>query len=97
MYTFRLFGTPTVEGPEGPVSGRVTQKRQLALLAVLARAERRTMTRDRLMAMFCPESSSKRARHSIADAVWVVRNELGASSSPEPCATPGGVPSSWPR
>lgn len=77
MYTLRLFGSPLLEGPDGPLSGRVVQKRRIALLAFLARAERRTVTRDRLAAMFWPESETKRARHNLADSVWVVRSELG--------------------
>lgn len=77
MYTLRLFGTPVLEGPDGPVSGRVTQKRRIALLAFLARAERRTVTRDLLAATFWPESDTKRARHNLADSIWIVRKALG--------------------
>jgi DNA-binding SARP family transcriptional activator/tetratricopeptide (TPR) repeat protein len=77
MYLLRLLGPPSLEGPHGRVAGRVTQERKLAVLAVLARAEGRTLTRDFLAAMFWPESDQARARHNVADAVWVMRSALG--------------------
>jgi DNA-binding SARP family transcriptional activator/tetratricopeptide (TPR) repeat protein len=80
MYLLRLLGPPSLEGPHGPVSGRVTQERKLAVLAVLARAEGRTLTRDFLAAMFWPESDQARARHNVADTVWVTRSALGENA-----------------
>jgi DNA-binding SARP family transcriptional activator len=80
MYLLRLLGPPSLEGPHGPVAGRVTQERKLAVLAVLARAEGRTLTRDYVAAMFWPESDQARARHNVADAVWVTRSALGENA-----------------
>jgi DNA-binding SARP family transcriptional activator/tetratricopeptide (TPR) repeat protein len=77
MYLLRLLGPPSLEDLHGPVSGRVAQERKLAVLAVLARAENRTVTRDFLAGMFWPESDQSRARHNVADAVWVTRSALG--------------------
>ncbi len=77
MYTLRLLGPPLLSGPTGPVSGRVTQERKLAFLAVLALTEGRTLTRDSLTALFWPESDQARARHNVADSVWVIRSSLG--------------------
>jgi len=77
MFTLRLLGPPLLEGPSGPISGRVAQERKLALLAVLALAEGRTLTRDSLAAMFWPESDQARARHNVADGVWIIRSALG--------------------
>jgi DNA-binding SARP family transcriptional activator/tetratricopeptide (TPR) repeat protein len=77
MYTLRLLGPPFLSGPTGPVSGRVTQERKLAFLAVLALTEGRTLTRDSLAALFWPESDQARARHNVADTVWVIRSSLG--------------------
>jgi DNA-binding SARP family transcriptional activator len=77
MYLLRLLGPPSLEDLHGPVSGRVAQERKLAVLAVLARADNRTVTRDFLAAMFWPDSDQSRARHNVADAVWVTRSALG--------------------
>jgi DNA-binding SARP family transcriptional activator/tetratricopeptide (TPR) repeat protein len=77
MYTLRLLGPPFLSGPSGPVSGRVAQERKLALLAVLALTDGRTLTRDSLAALFWPESDEARARHNVADGVWVIRSTLG--------------------
>jgi DNA-binding SARP family transcriptional activator/tetratricopeptide (TPR) repeat protein len=77
MYLLRLLGPPSLEDLHGPVPGRVAQERKLAVLAVLARADHRTVTRDFLAGMFWPESDQSRARHNVADAVWVTRSALG--------------------
>jgi DNA-binding SARP family transcriptional activator/tetratricopeptide (TPR) repeat protein len=77
MYTLRLFGSPVLAGPDGPVTGRVAQERKLALLAVLALAEGRSLTRDSLAAMFWPETEPARARQNVADGLWVIRSALG--------------------
>ncbi len=80
MYTLRLLGSPILEGPDGPPSGRVAQERKIAFLAVLSLAEGRTLTRDRLAAIFWPESDQARARHNVADAVWIIRSALGGGA-----------------
>lgn len=77
MITLQLLGSPQLIGPEGPLTGRVTHRRCLALLAVLATAPRRTVARDRLLALFWPESDTARARHNLADTVYVIRAALG--------------------
>lgn len=76
-FQLRLFGAPSIEGPEGPLSGAAAQPRRLALLARLALADRRRLTRDKLAATFWPESDAERARHSLAHAVYVLRRALG--------------------
>jgi DNA-binding SARP family transcriptional activator len=77
MFELKLFGSAGIEGPEGPLGGRIVQRRQVALLAVLALSARRTASRDRLLALFWPEADAERARHSLADTVYVVRKALG--------------------
>lgn len=34
MYSLRLFGGPSLEGPDWPIRGRASQPHQLALLAL---------------------------------------------------------------
>ena len=77
MLSLRLFGGLDLAGPDGPVSGRATQRRRLALLAVLAVARGRPVTRDKLVALLWPDADSERARHALADTVYVLREALG--------------------
>ena len=59
------------------MKGRASQGRQLALLAVLALARGRAVTRDKLIALFWPEETVERARRQLSDAVYNVRAALG--------------------
>jgi DNA-binding SARP family transcriptional activator/tetratricopeptide (TPR) repeat protein len=77
MFTLRLFGGALIEAPDGPLGGPVAQRRQLALLAFLSLQEQRRARRDRLLATLWPEADTDRARHSLADAIYVIRRALG--------------------
>jgi len=46
------FGGLSLTGESGPVTGAATQRRKLALLAVLATGGERGVSRDRLLALF---------------------------------------------
>lgn len=80
MFSLKLFGGAILLGPTGPLTGRLAQRRRLALLAVLAAGGGRPVSRDRLLALFWPESDAERARHSLADSVYHIRRELGESA-----------------
>jgi DNA-binding SARP family transcriptional activator/TolB-like protein len=80
VYTARFFGGATVEGPDGPLAGRIAQRRQLALVAVLSRHIDRPVARDRLLALLWPEAPAERARRALADGVYLIRRALGESS-----------------
>jgi TolB-like protein/DNA-binding SARP family transcriptional activator len=73
----KLFGTPSIEASDGPVTGRATQGRRLALLALLAFARGRPVTRDKLIALMWPESPTDRARHQLSDDLYILRGALG--------------------
>jgi serine/threonine-protein kinase len=77
MYSLRVLGGVTLEGPTGPVSGRAAQRRELALLAVLATASGQGVTRDKLIGCLWPDSGDATARRTLANAIYVLRNELG--------------------
>jgi DNA-binding SARP family transcriptional activator len=80
MFSLKLLGGAAIDGPQGLLGGRVTQRRRLALLSVLALARERPVSRDKLLALFWPESDSDRARHSLADSLYQIRRELGETA-----------------
>lgn len=74
-YLLKLLGGLGLEGL-GNRSGRVTQRRQLALLALLAGHDA-PLTRDKLIGFLWPETPADRARHQLSDSVYIIRKELG--------------------
>ncbi|HYO45307.1 MAG TPA: BTAD domain-containing putative transcriptional regulator, partial [Gemmatimonadota bacterium] len=76
-YILKLLGGLTLASPDGPLEGRVVQRRRLALLALLAAARGRPVSRDKLIATLWPESPTERARHSLSDALHVFHKVLG--------------------
>ena len=78
MLSLRTLGGLYVANEDGePIAGAVTQRRVLALLAVLAVAGDRGVTRDKLLALLWPEADAERARHSLTQAVYSARRALG--------------------
>ena len=58
------------------MGGAATQRRTLALLAVLAVAGPAGLSRDKLIALLWPESDEERARHSLTQALYAARRAL---------------------
>lgn len=79
-FRLHLFGTCHLRGPSGFVSGRASQPRQLAFLAVIA-ASPGGATRDRIADLLWPEGSQFDARHLVADTLHVLRRTLGEGSA----------------
>jgi DNA-binding SARP family transcriptional activator len=81
MLSLRLFGGLSLEvtGDDtvGAIPVRATQRRRLALLAVLAVASGHVVRRDTLVALLWPEADQERARHLLADSIYVLRSALG--------------------
>ncbi len=77
MLALHVLGGLTLKGPNGLVLGRASQRRRLVLLAILTHARGRVVSRDRLVALLWPESDTGRARHLLADSVYVLRAALG--------------------
>lgn len=65
-----------VDSAGEPLSGAATQRRTLALLAVLAVAGNSGLSRDKLIGLLWPESDAERARHSLTQALYAVRRAL---------------------
>jgi len=77
LYSLNLFGGVRLDGPSGPVSGHAGQRRQLALLALLATAGPGGLGREKVQALLWPESPTDAARHSLANALYRLRTTLG--------------------
>ena len=52
----------TVVGPDGPIVNAASQPKRLALLALLARAGERGITRDKALGFFWPDAEEDRLR-----------------------------------
>jgi DNA-binding SARP family transcriptional activator len=74
---FRLetFGGLSLSRSEGPVL--LSQRRRLAMLALLSVAGTRGMQRDKLIGYLWPESTADSARHSLDQLVYGMRRGLG--------------------
>jgi TolB-like protein/DNA-binding SARP family transcriptional activator/Flp pilus assembly protein TadD len=80
MFYLRLFGTPSLKSVDSTVSGRATQRHRLALLALLALAPGRRVSRDKLIAYLWPDRDTESARNLLRVAAYVVRNLLGENA-----------------
>ncbi|HEX9164685.1 MAG TPA: BTAD domain-containing putative transcriptional regulator [Gemmatimonadales bacterium] len=81
MIRFRAFGPPAVHEGDRVLSGAAGQARRLALLALLARAGARGITRDKLLLYLWPDSPEDRARRSLTQAVYALRRDLGSDEA----------------
>lgn len=77
MFYLKLFGSPTLEAESTTLTGRPVQRHRLALLALLALAPGRRLTRDKLIAYLWPERDAERGRNLLKQATYVLRGELG--------------------
>jgi DNA-binding SARP family transcriptional activator/tetratricopeptide (TPR) repeat protein/TolB-like protein len=77
LITLRLLGGAGLDGPSGPVAGPATQRKRLALLALLTLAPDRRLSRDRVIAFLWPESPSESARHQLSSALYEIRKAAG--------------------
>jgi DNA-binding SARP family transcriptional activator len=73
----RTLGGLGVERDGTPIESLAGQRKRLALLALLAVAEREPMAKDRLLASLWPESDVSQARNSLNQLAFALRRELG--------------------
>lgn len=77
MFELRVLGPPSITRGDGsPVEALSRQPRRLALLAYLA-VTRPSARRDKLLALFWPESDDAHARAALNQALYFLRNVLG--------------------
>ena len=79
MIELRLFGALRLSASDGrDLSGLDRQPKRMALLAYLAAAVPRGLQRrDTLLALFWPEVSATKARASLSQTLYILRNALG--------------------
>jgi serine/threonine-protein kinase len=82
MSSLRLLGGVSVEGEQGALAGRAGQRHRVALLALVATAPTRTLSRDKLLAYLWPESKEERGRHLLSESLYVLRKALGDDAIP---------------
>src|SRR4051812_33476808 len=78
-YHLRTLGTLGLSGPNvrQVLGARGHHRRRLALLSVLAAAGENGRSRDRLLSLFWPESTERRARHSLDQLLYAIRSSVG--------------------
>ena len=81
MLRIRTFGGLAVERDGVPLSGAAAQPRRLAILALLARAGNRGVLRERLLALFWPDSTEEASRSMLNQAIYMLRRDLGAADA----------------
>jgi DNA-binding SARP family transcriptional activator len=65
MLRLNTFGGLTLRQGSAPLTGAPTQRRRLALLALLATSGERGMSREKLLAFLWPEGEPDKARHAL--------------------------------
>lgn len=77
MYSLSLLGCPTISGPSGPVTGRATQPRRMAVLAVLGCECPDAVTRAKLAGLLWRDVPEESARRALSDVLYDLRQALG--------------------
>src|SRR6476469_3462091 len=80
MFTLRLLGSTSLDGPDGPVTGRAALRQRIALLSLLAVEHPRALSRDSLLASLWSENGADEARHLLRDSLYILRSALGENS-----------------
>ncbi len=78
MLFLKTFGGLSVDIDGAPGTGAGQQRKTLALLALLAAAGRRGVSRDKLTAYLWPESDTEHARNLLKQACFALRRDLHA-------------------
>jgi serine/threonine-protein kinase len=76
MLQLRTFGGLTLRRGEDDLTGAATQRRRLAILAMLAVARRPGQSRDKLVAYLWPESDAEHARHVLNQLLYAQRRQF---------------------
>lgn len=77
MLRIRCLGQLSADRDGQPLAGAAVQPRRLAILAILARAGDRGVTREKMIGYLWPDSDEERARRLLSQAVYMLRRDLG--------------------
>jgi DNA-binding SARP family transcriptional activator/tetratricopeptide (TPR) repeat protein len=82
LLRLKTLGGLSVERLDGPSSPTTvtSARRRLALLAVLAASDSAALPRDKLLALFWPDSDMDRARHALDQTLYALKRNLGVES-----------------
>lgn len=78
MLRLNTFGGLVLQQDGQLHTGPAAQRRRLALLAIVAAAGRRGVSRDKLLSILWPDSEPEAARHSLYQALHAIRRSLGS-------------------
>jgi serine/threonine-protein kinase len=80
MLRLRAFGGLALEDGRPDAAAAITQPKSLALLALLANAGERPISRDKVLAYLWPETEPARAAHCLAQSLYALRHDLRVES-----------------
>ncbi len=66
-----------MEGPAGPLAGRASYRRRVALLALLAASRTGSLTREKIVGYLWPDSAPGKGRPLLSESLYLLRKELG--------------------
>ena len=78
MFVVTVLGGLSIENNAGAVPPAARQRRRLSLVALLAVAGERGLSRDRIQSYLWPESDAARARHALDQLLYTTRRDLGS-------------------
>lgn len=81
MLRVHTLGGLSVRDGARPVAGAAAQPRRMALLALLARAGERGITRETALAYLWTDTDEERARRGLTQAVYALRRDLGSDEA----------------
>jgi DNA-binding SARP family transcriptional activator len=76
-----LGGLSVCDAGGAQISGAAAQPRRMAILAILARAGQRRVTRDKLLALLWPDADDERGPRALTQALYALRKDLGDESA----------------
>jgi predicted ATPase/DNA-binding SARP family transcriptional activator/tRNA A-37 threonylcarbamoyl transferase component Bud32 len=77
LLRLKTFGGLSLESDRGALGGAAAQRRRLSVLAILASAGSRGLTRDKLIGLLWPEVDEARARSALSQALYALRRDTG--------------------
>jgi TolB-like protein/DNA-binding SARP family transcriptional activator len=80
VFVLKLLGGAAIQTPSGPLTGRATQRRRLALLAMLAVARGNAVSREKVIAYLWPEQDAEHGRPQLSDSIYRINQALGGEA-----------------